>query len=605
MARLSDHVQTKSIPIPADCYVNQKDQCIYVKVPTSEQHSTRVVVGRLASLEDNTFYPNGTFGEMYPDLWRQNFGTDPMRPPEVRIGIHAVVAHILKETGLCEVLCQVLDQNTACAMLDCAVYAMLSAENLVASFDDYAQEDQFFFGEGPYPDGWIEDFLSEQIPRDAAQRFQSAWRKRCLSGGLTECWVCIGGDNKVLSQIFSPEKQAQSYVAAVCADGPCQGMPLAYRIYNNGLMDWRQLQETLDMLKEAGIHVKGILLDFQAVSFDDIRKLQSSGIDFIAMLHRSLEGWDYMEKHCAEQIHGHFQSLLSQGGDLFAAEARHSILSDGEDEATLCMYFNSTEHRKQGNQFRALVMDGAQELEAKLRACQDGQLKNPLPTVPNALQRYLSITEPGEDGCRRVAWNYDAIDRHAWWSGYWALASSLTVSAREMLDLYHLRDSVETQFSMHKIQAAGQTEQDAVIENWDGWYLATFLAAILRAHFLLGCHEHDSEPDKIKTIVDNLNGAVVCLGEPGSYYYNAQSIALEQKSLFAQFGVTKEELDDLAEKVTRQYRNAVAHVFQNPQVLERQSRGRSPKPDSAEPKAPKRGRGRPKGSKNKPKTPEK
>ena len=93
--------------------------------------------------------------------------------------------------------------------------------------------------------------------------------------------------------------------------------------------------------------------------------------------------------------------------------------------------------------------------------------------------------------------------------------------------------------------------------------------------------------------------------EPGSYYYNAQSIALEQKSLFAQFGVTKEELDDLAEKVTRQYRNAVAHVFQNPQVLERQSRGRSPKPDSAEPKAPKRGRGRPKGSKNKPKTPEK
>ena len=55
-----------------------------------------------------------------------------------------------------------------------------------------------------------------------------------------------------------------------------------------------------------------------------------------------------------------------------------------------------------------------------------------------------------------------------------------------------------------------------MIENWDGWYLATFLAAILRAHFLLGCHEHDSEPDKIKTIVDNLNGAVVCLGEPGS-----------------------------------------------------------------------------------------
>ena len=116
MAERPNHFKRPCIPIPDGFYVNKKDLRVYIKTISEEasngngtaegkdEQLSRVVVGRVTSIEDNTFFPNLTFGQYFPTLWEKHYGYNPTIPPIVITGIYAAIIGILEHTGLYDLL---------------------------------------------------------------------------------------------------------------------------------------------------------------------------------------------------------------------------------------------------------------------------------------------------------------------------------------------------------------------------------------------------------------------------------------------------------------------------------------------------------------------
>ena len=644
MADRPNHFKKPSIPIPEDCYINQKDKRIYVKVATKELTDSetaeakpgRIVVGRLASLEDKTFYPNRKFGEIYPNLWLKYYGYNPTLPSEVRIGVYAALLGILEQTGLYDVLTKLFDSVYVNAILDYAVFSIVCGSNVSKKFEAYSQENLFLFGEKPYDDQWISDFLSDKLKHDAIEKFKLAWIKQCSLLGITECWISIDGSNcdcdaedvdyaEYGNSKSESGKPIISYICAVCAEGPHRGMPLAYEVNNGSMPDCKQQHTIATLLGENSMKVKGSIYDRGFCDNDDISELQNLKYDYLLKLRKDLVSYKYMMENHADEIRRHFDFLISTEGNLFGTADQYKIFVRSKDISTIFLFYNSKKGSDQEDKLRAEIAEYAAGIIAILDSinkdidslshsnegqvednnpkegqCKDGQDGNDqkdesvfpkLPTILEKYQKYLSIVGPGENGYYKLVADGKTVDDACNQLGFWALASSLPLTPKEAFDIYRLRDCSETQFSIAKTQHGNSVMRGHSTANIDGRFLVAFVAGIIRSCIMAACLAVKGFSD-VNSIVRELNRIKVRLGTEGNCYHSVRSYSDDQLAILAQFGVRREHIDALAARVTERFINLNDSIVHSLPIIPKKRRGRPPKPKTDD-KKPSRKRGRP------------
>ena len=632
-----------SIPIPEEAYINKKDRRVYVKVKILEsdddaeeerekrttksenaddEETARVVIGRLDSIEKRTFNPNRAFGEMYPHLWKKYYGYDPTVPPEVSIGLYAALLGILSRLGLYDLLVHFYDTKIANAIIDYATCTIVTGKNAALKLEEFSSSNLFHFGDKPYDDSWTSKFLSNNLKHDTNELFKISWIKQCFNLKITETWLSIDGSNcdcdakEVDEAKFSQNSKSGSgkpviaYIWAVCAEGPFRGMPLAYEVNSGNMPDCKQQQTMATLLGENGINVKGTLFDRGFCDRKDIEELRSLGYDFVLMLRKDLHGYKRMFSQCAEEIHEHSKYMISTEGNLFGTTAKFKIFSRSSEESTIGLYYSTIAGCSRGNELRSKVAIAGQELINKLNELnlsqqeigqghddgeKDGEkngepkVEVSLPPIQGDLKKYLSIFQ-SEDGSYHLECNCDLLDQDSGHLGYWSLASSLPLSAKELYDKYKLRDSSETQFAILKTQLGNDTMKGHSTKNNEGRFFIAFIASIIRSCFMQACTELGYSD--VNLLVKELLKIKVKLGSDTKYYRPVRSYSDEQLAILSQFGVTREQLEELTARVTARYFRVDRQVKHVLPVIKKKKRGRPPKEKTGD-EPPKKPRGRP------------
>ena len=622
-----------SIPIPEEAFINRKDRRIYVKVKYIENYGeteeektskskedeneyTRVVIGRLDSFEKRTFNPNRAFGEIYPHLWKKYYGYDPTIPPEISIGLYAAILGILSKLGLYDLLVHFYDTQGANAIIDYATCSIVTGNNAVLKLEQFSSSNLFLFGDKPYDDSWVSRFLSNKVDHSTNELFKHAWIRRCSVLKISDCWISIDGSNcdcdaeNVDYAEYSANSKSGSgkpvigYIWAVCADGPYRGMPITYDVNSGNMPDCKQQHTVATLLGENGINVKGSLFDRGFCDKKDLDEMRKLKYEFIIMLKKDLFGYKHAFSQCAEMIHEHSRYMISTKGDLFGTTTKSKIFAHSSYESTIGLYDSTIAGCDKGNDLRSEVAQAAQSIikqlnelnssQAKIEQNHDEQDDQPqvevnLPPIPNDYKKYLYILQD-TDGNYQLECNCDALDRDSRFLGYWALGSSLPLSAKEIFDKYKLRDSSETQFSILKSQLGDKVMRGHSTENDEGRFLVAFIACIIRSCFMQACTVLDFSD--VNSLVKEMLKIKVRLGADTKCYRPVKSYSDDQLAILSQFGVTRNQLEDLTARVTTRYfrfDRKIKHILP---VMEKKKRGRPQKDKSGE-EAPKRPRGRP------------
>ena len=231
-------------------------------------------------------------------------------------------------------------------------------------------------------------------------------------------------------------------------------------------------------------------------------------------------------------------------------------------------------------------------------AIAQGKPKSKLP-IPAALKKFFNIS--GKEKKPKFEYNYDVWQKAVDDKGYSAIASSTDLTAKEISELYDLRDVSEKQFSYFKSQEGfdvTRTHDDTRIEV----KLAVgFVASIVRTSLERACRRLGLDTNKMIREADR---CVLALAASDQYLaIHDQSERL--RKLFAAFGMTDEHLDSFATEQNKRRKAVHSQTREMPpfKPAEKHGPGRPPKPkedapSAGDPPQKKKGPGRPPGRKN-------
>ena len=215
-------------------------------------------------------------------------------------------------------------------------------------------------------------------------------------------------------------------------------------------------------------------------------------------------------------------------------------------------------------------------------------------------------------------------------------------SAKDAVAVYSLRDSSETQYAIMKTQLGNNVFR---VQEWHRVQvreMIAFAASIIRNEMLKVCKANQKDLNKV---IQELEMMALELGADGSYYFDFNELMGKQKDILAMFGLTQEMLSAIAVYETKRVRGETVHPVQTLKLTKEEApkpaaearktvvddlppgskargKGAKSKPnataagerpvpvpsqeaageaDDANGGTTKRNRGRPKGSKNKPK----
>jgi len=247
------------------------------------------------------------------------------------------------------------------------------------------------------------------------------------------------------------------------------------------------------------------------------------------------------------------------------------------------------------------------EVLGEVDRCQKIIAAGGIPKVQQKFRKYISISRD-----RRTVSTTKAFQKACELKGFSAIASSDEYSeAKQICHLYDLRDASEKQFMILKTQLGARVGRSHQTEGIQGRHFAAFIAGILRNDLRNRCKALGYD---LNTAIRELNFLNIHRA-PDNTYMAVQSSNEKQRALLMSYGLWQSDLDFFAKeestRVNEKVYNQIARLPELHDALEAAPIKRGPgrpkgsknRPkDATETVTEKRRPGRPKGSKNKPKT---
>lgn len=201
------------------------------------------------------------------------------------------------------------------------------------------------------------------------------------------------------------------------------------------------------------------------------------------------------------------------------------------------------------------------------------------PTVEKGLRKYLTFGRDESGRVTSVAYDHAAWDAALAAKGFFALISSSDMGAREAYDTYHLRDASETEFSILKSQEGLDVARVHSTPSIRSKLAVGFLASLLRFEVRSACKSLGLDTNRMIRKVDRIH---LMLSGSG-VYTPVRKYTNDQLALLAAVGIEAEDFVGIACDYNQRLLNPIHS--QKHRLPERKPVAR-------------RGRGRPKGSRN-------
>ena len=589
------------IPQPAGAHIDRTDARVFIYLDEGRpiRESRKITVGHATS--ETMMYPNDTFKQLYPALWREYYGDGNLNPHVLHCGMFALTLGAGWKTGIYPVLTESFGSRTANLIMDYSMYSIFQHGNAAELFAERLQG-QVVFSEKPADEAHLGALFREKMTEEANDRFREAWIRQCMQRGLRKVWLSIDGSNSdcdTSAPELAERGHAKSgkdgrvigYMYAVSAD---DGTPVTYMSYNGGKVDSQAVKSMISHLRGHGVEVEGVILDRGFCTHEVFQLLESSGYHYVVMLKSSTEGHRAMMLEHGDEICWNAERLVGMNA-LFGTSDRKRLFANHPDEAFVTLFFDG---RNGTERSMALLNKVFRCLEDAREAIRNHEM----PVIPEELKTYLELGQ--ENGIHHVAMKGDRLNRAVAGKGFSSIASSKDLEPSEVNHIYHLRDASEKQFMIMKSQLGSSVFRMHTAEGIKGKIAACFISTVIRHEIMLACQRNSLITNKMLIEIDRMT---MMMNENGMYLA-IHDETLRQKRLLQYFDILPGDLDHLAADVNRRGSDPVHGTVRMKPEHDSERKVQRGRPvgttrkkneEENDPDKPKRGRGRPKGSRNK------
>lgn len=614
------------VDVPEGAYV-EKDATVFVKDkneydPLKKYNRVKhTIIGR--SIGNGDMYPNHNFRLRYPTVFEEASGKNLPRQTK-RMGFYTVTLSLVEKTGLYDALINSYGIENANMVIDFSMYSILR-HSCVADQYPSAMEDHLLFSNSLWSPSRLSEFFSNQITEEKTSVFRKLWAQTCNERDVSEVWIAIDGSNNDCdakkAEIAEPGKaksnKSGSIVSYMYAVDSQNGDPITFSIYRGGRVDCKAVIEMVGWLTAYDIKVKGAIVDRGFATKEVLELFDQNKIEYVAMLRGDAQANTVMLDRHADRIRMQYEYLLGgyhtegavKGATEFPAgsnvvygteEAQKLPLFAAYDyKAYISLIYDSTNGGERQETWFKKVSNTALQMQRQLNL---GQNVN----VPKEYASCISIED--RNGKLVVMVNEDKVQRRGDRKGFYCLASSKALKAKEAREIYALRNSAEEQFSMVKNQLGYDTTGTHYTQGIEAKLVLAFLSAIIRNELVKACKQSSMSTNRMVNELDQ-----ICMHMNGrDEYFVCHTENQRQLSFMKTCGVLPQDLDTIAEMENKRLasiepdpRHHYPQHLEGDEIVHRSvgrpkgSKNRIKKPSiEAEPKEKKKP-GRPPGSKNK------
>ena len=564
------------------------------------------------AVSDTQMHPNETYKIMYPETLK---GVPHLNVPIYvkRTGMYAASLAIGERTGLYEDLINNFGPRSANLIMDYATYSIITKSNVAKDFETEMADKMLFLGES-YSDSWINDQFNDVISDNQIQAFKNAWLKHFNSEELANVWLCIDGSNDNCEADIDEAEHGKakshknidiiSFLYAVTETG----VPVFSQIYRGSRVDCQGIKEMLAIMEGIGIKPKGFILDRGFCDENCIRLLQEGHHEFVIMMKENTSGFQELLEKYQSEIRLRWKYAIGRG--LFGASDRVRLFKRPSLETDASIIWDGKNGVDRINYLIDGLMEAIQAAEIEIR-------KGALPRIPEKYKAYMRIKPNGDTLELEVL--EGVIQSEIEGKGFYGLVTSRPMAAKEANDVYDLRDCSEKQYSLMKTQLGDSAFRAHNLHRIAVREVIAFVASVIRHEIMRKCRNAKPSIDT-NTAIKELN--LINMNLIGNNRYQViHNQCRRQKEIMALLGITDDNLDHIAAYETNRLNQKAVHPVQSLSSTAAETAGnggktssgsvdsrmRSHKSDAKTDEGDvnltnKRGPGRPKGSRNKPKS---
>lgn len=558
------------------------------------------------AVSDTQMHPNDIYKTLYPEGLKS---VPHLNLPAYvkRMGMYAAVLAIGERNGLYEDLVTSFGPRSANLIMDYATYSIITKSNVAKDFETEMADKMLFLGEA-YSDSWINGQFNDTINDNQLQAFKNAWMNRFTNEELSNVWLCIDGSNDNCETDIDEAEHGKakshknidiiSFLYAVTETG----IPVTSQIYRGSRVDSQAIREMLAIMEGCGIKPKGFILDRGFCDAGCIRLLKREHNDFVIMMKENTNGFQELLGKYQNAIRLKWKYAIGRG--LFGTSDRVTLFKNSDLELDVSIIWDGKNGVDRINYLIDGLMEAIQDAEIEIQ-------KGKKPIIPDKYRAYVRINSKGDSMELEVL--DDVIQTEIEGKGFHGLVTSRAMSAKEANDVYDLRDCSEKQYSLMKTQLGDSVFRAHNMHRIAVREVIAFVASIIRHEIMAKCREAKPSIDT-NTAIKELN--LINMNLIGNNRYRViHNQCKRQKVIMRLLGITSENLDHIAAYETDRLNRRTVHPVQslsmnNESASDNETRKRGPgrpkgskdKPKIAEQEpTAKRKPGRPKGSKNKPK----
>ncbi len=575
----------KEIKIPEGGHIDHSDGSVFVYLNEGKtiRTSRKRVIGHATS--DTTMHPNEYFRQTYPSLWKEAYGEEGKAPSLLKTGLFSLTLGIGTSCGIYQELIDIYGPETANSIMDYSMYSIASKSNVAMEFEDRMREEELFSRKRPNRND-IGKMFSEKLTKEKNISFKREWIKRCVEFGKKEAWICVDGSNiDCTADIDEAERghdkshSGKTIIGMMYAVSADDGLPLCYTWHNGSKVDSKAFMDMIALLSEFGMEIRGIIIDRGFCCKYDIEALKKLGYPYVVMLKSDVDGYASMMSKHALDIHWKIDRIVDKNG-LFGISDKARIFKEDSEEANIALFFDAMNGTDRSitllNKFIDALSDARKSISEQREV-----------VIPKELSEYIRY----EDGVLKTVDRelQIAIDS----KGYSAIAASSISDPIEINRIYHLRDASETQYMILKTQLGNDVMRVHSSQSIEGKMMSCFVSSIIRSYFMNECKKNGLQTNRMILEVDRIH---LYLDSTGIYRF-IHDESKRQKILLSSFGITSNALEAIAGEINGRMNSSVySQERKIPKPDEKMKPGRKKK--AKEETLEKRGRGRPKGSKN-------
>ncbi len=587
------------VDIPDEAYV-EKDATVFVKDrneydPIKRYNRVKhTIIGR--SIGNGRMYPNHNFRLRYPALFEKASGEKLPRQTK-KIGLYTIVLSLVEKNGLYDALIRSYGIENANMILDFSMYSILH-HSCVADQYSSRMEDQLLFSADLWSPSKLCRFFNKEITEEKTSRFRKMWAGKCRERDICGAWIAIDGSNNdceaqradIAEQGKAKSHKNGTVVSYMYAVDSRNGDPITFSIYRGGRVDCKAVMEMVGWLKAYDIEVKGAIVDRGFATKDVLDLFDQNGIGYVAMLKGDTLAHTAMVERYAGKIRMQYEYMLGryrpEGKTTETAKDARTLY--GTEEPEKVRLFSSHDYKA----YASLIYDsanGGERQEAWFK-----KVSNTAMEIQQALEQGKKVAIPKKYAdCIRIEETYgkrtvivdtDKVQAKGDRKGFYCLASSHAMTAKEANDIYTLRNSSEEQFSMVKSQLGYGTTGTHYTEGIKAKLALAFIAAVIRNELVKAC-KHKDQSLSTNRAIQEMNQ--ICMYMNGKEEYFICHTENQRQIVFMKAcGVHPNDLERIAEAENKRMASPEPDPFHQYPV------------HTTEDQPVRKGPGRPKGSKN-------